>query len=183
MINFLWRRNVEILLKGAVNQPTPLFFSCVSQTQEEITDHTVCHWLCESHSCTKFVFCTVLRAEPEGRKLIVPSVLCALTTNWKLSYCQTPDSPWTKCQEDLHRITPHHLSTPEVCYRFSCPPHTLNCSPLLRSLAVSREKRKQRCGSWTSPMMRSPSATTRSQRWAESSPELRTLCLYLYVDV
>ena len=63
----------------------------------------------------------------------------------------------------------HHPTAFVSAWLINCPPHALNCPLSLRSLAASPEKKTQRFGSWTSPTTRSPSVTTRSQRWWESS--------------
>lgn len=49
---------------------------------------------------------------------------------------------------------------------------------------MSPEKRKRRCALWTSPTMRSQSATTRSQRWERvKSLTSRRWCLNLHIGV
>lgn len=71
-----------------------------------------------------------------------------------------------------HSTSSHGICQAVKCiYWFHRPPHTLNRFPFpFRSLAASPETRRQRCVSWTSPTMRSPSATTRSQRWGQVEP-------------
>lgn len=140
-MNSLWRRSGEIVLKGADNKPTLLCCPCVSQTQEEITDHTewvtviltVCSVYClkEGHH----IICAL-----QQEIILLSNPLTSLNSCFAVKYfmiyfpvtvskcVKLPHHYRTKWQGKSQRPIPQHLSTPEVHYWFSRPPDTLHSS-------------------------------------------------------